>query len=247
MTVNVSQRQFSRFPSPVDIKDYPLKGYIPRFGDLSGNQLWEFRRESPLDQGDHPWCVGFSGADYGINDPVQDPYDNETGKKFYDLCKIIDGEPGAQNGSCVRSIAKVLQNEGRISNYAFAASTDEITYWLLHKGPVIVGTSWYEGMSTADENNIVHISGVNLGGHAYVLNGVTTVAGIRCYRIQNSWNGYFGIMGQAYISITDFAILLRNQGEAMAAVENPLDVIPVTGKGCAPLLGALQDLLEGLK
>lgn len=222
-------RSFGRNPSPLDVKDYPLKSYIPRkVQDLSGRRQWNFLATA-LDQGQKPHCIGFAGANFGINDPIQDDYTNETGADFYYKCKIVDGEPGQENGSSVRSIAKVLRNEGRIANYAFTYATDEITWWLLNKGPLIVGTLWTAGMMIADDCNVIHPTGAIAGGHGYLLNAKTE---FNYYRIQNSWNGYWGINGQAYISIADFAALLHSGGEALAAVECPLSEIPVKNDGC---------------
>lgn len=220
-------RKFGRVPSPLDIRDYNLKSYIPRKFKLEGSKAWPFL-SAPLDQKDTPHCVGFSMADWGINLPVQSDYDNEDGHNFYYLCKIEDGEPKQENGSNLRSAAKVLQDAGRIDAYAWATTVDDITYWLLNNGPVIVGTWWTEGMMIADEKNVIHPTGAVLGGHAYILNE-KTVDGF--YGIQNSWGSDWGVGGRSYISITDFAALLRTDGEAIASVELPLN-IPPENEGC---------------
>lgn len=220
-------RKFGRNPSPLDIRDFNLKAYIPRKISLEGSKAWPFL-SAPLDQKDTSHCVGFSMADWGINLPVQSDYDNEDGHSFYYLCKIEDGEPKQENGSNLRSAAKVLQDAGRIDAYAWATTVDEITYWLLNNGPVIVGTWWTEGMMFADEKNVIRPTGAVLGGHAYILNE-KTVDGF--YGIQNSWGTDWGISGRSYISITDFATLLRTDGEAIASVELPLN-IPPENEGC---------------
>jgi len=218
---------FGRRLSPIDIRDYKLAAYMPAdLGDLSGGKFWPFDAE-PLDQKDEPECVGFAMANYGINAPIQDHYTNADGRAFYRMCKEIDGDD--LPGSTVRTAARVLKNVlMRISKFAFANSVDEISYWLLHNGPLIVGTEWTQGMLAPDEYNIIHPTGITLGGHCYLLNE-KTVSGH--YRIQNSWDARWGQDGQAYISISDFADLFMDSGEAMTAVELPY---PVTAKssGC---------------
>lgn len=214
------KRQFGRLPSPPDPRDYKLAAYEKHL-KLEGSRAWPFLSE-PLDQGSTPHCVGFGGADFGINLPIQDAYTNDDGHAFYYKCKVVDGEPGAENGSYVRSIAKVLQAEGRITNYAFAANTDEITTWLLTQGPLIVGIQWMNGMFNPDAKNIIHPTGGIAGGHCVVLNEKTED---NLYHIQNSWDGW-GVNGGAYISIADFGKLFAIDGEAMAAVENPLGPPP---------------------
>jgi hypothetical protein len=222
-----------RNQSPLDIRDYRLASFMPQqFGDLSGSMYWPFMAE-PLDQKDTGHCCGFGGADFGINNPIADNYTNQTGHDFYYKCKIVDGEPNQENGSTVRSIAKVLQQEGRISNYAFASSVDEVTYWLLNKGPVIVGTEWSEDMFSADFNNIIHPTGNVVGGHCYLLNEKTSTD---LYGIQNSWGDRWGIKGRAYISIDDFSRLFRSGGEVLAAVEEPFSAVSNKKDGCLTAL-----------
>jgi hypothetical protein len=232
-----------RNPSPKDERDYKLSAFIPaRRLDLSGSKKWDFLH-APLDQGETGHCVGFGGADFGINLPIQDDYSNQDGHDFYYQCKVIDGEPGQENGSNVRSIAKVLQNIGRIPNYAFAMSTDEITYWLLNQGPLIVGTDWTASMFDPDMDNIICPTGAIAGGHCYILNEKTEN---NLYHLQNSWNGW-GVNGGAYISIDDFAYLLRNEGEAMTAVELPIIVPPVPKPGCWAAVLKSFGLVKGKK
>lgn len=213
-----------RFPlgrnqSPPDARDYRLADYIMfRVAyPVVKNKAWDFFA-APLDQGQTGHCVGFSGADWGINLPVQDAYTNQDGHAFYYKCKIVDGEPGQENGSNVRSIGKVLQDAHKLETYAFAGSIAEIKYWLINHGPLIVGTNWTDAMFTPDKNNIIHKRGAVAGGHAYILNELKDN---KYFGIQNSW-GEWGVHGKAYISICDFSKLFRAGGEALAAVELPL-------------------------
>jgi hypothetical protein len=219
--MNPKEFGLGRNESPIDRKDWKLADFMPPvLGDLNGETLWAFNA-MPLDKLDTGHCVGFGGANFGINDPIQDAYTEHDGHDFYYQAKQIDGQPRLENGSTVRSIAKVLKNIGRIDAYAFAANVDEVTYWLLHNGPVIAGTMWAEGMFKPDENNIIHISGNIAGGHCYLLNGKTADG---YYRIHNSWGDRWGFHGEALISISDFNMLFQLSGEAMTAVELPITV-----------------------
>jgi len=236
-------RPMGRKPSPFDARDYKLTSFMPKgFGKISlvNEMVWEFP-SSPLDQGFTNHCVGFSGANWGINLPVQDDYDDETGHDFYYKCKIIDGEPKAEDGSYVRSIAKVLRNEGRIEGYAFANDMSTMKWWLLNCGPLIVGTVWTSGMFTPEEG-IVNISGDPQGGHAYVLNGYRKDDYIR---IQNSWGYEWGNDGQAWISASDFEQIFRYGGEAMTAVEMALGTEASSSKGC--VAGLIEQLWKMVK
>lgn len=213
-------RTFGRIKSPIDEKDYKLSSFIPKTTEESivTERCWKFYGK-PLDQLETGHCCGFSMANFGINDPINTRYTTEDGHKFYYLCKIKDGQPRAENGSDIRTVAKVLVDLELIQGYAFALNIDEVKYWLLNKGCVIVGTDWYEDMMTPDKNNIVHIKGQKVGGHAYLLTEWRKDGYIG---IQNSWGEDWGVNGKAYISAKDFEKLLtRWGGEALAAVEIP--------------------------
>lgn len=210
-------RKFGRNPSPLDERDYNLRDFIPKGAKfrLVTESDWQFPAPA-LDQEDTPHCVGFSMASFGINLPTNTRYTNKDGHTFYYQCKVLDGEPEAENGSTIRSAAKVLRNNNRIDGYAFAPDMATIKWWLLHRGPMIVGTMWTSNMMTPNEDNIVTIGGDMLGGHAYVLAGWRADNYIP---IQNSWGQYWGKNGRAYISSTDFEKLFIRGGEALAAVE----------------------------
>ena len=221
------QYGMGRKPSPFDKNDYKLENYILKQKDLEGimdkklSKKWDFPKEKPLNQKDTPHCVGFSMASFGINSPVNSMYDNEKGHDFYYLCKIVDGEPGEENGSYIRSAGKVLKDVGRIDVYAFAFSMESIKWWLINKGPLISGTIWTLGMMTPDENNIVRPTGSVVGGHAVLLNEWTEDNYIG---IQNSWGEGWGDNGKAYISAEDFETLFNYDGEVMTTVELPLEI-----------------------
>ena len=143
-------RPMGRKPSPFDANDYKLTSFMPkgiRKLSLVDEMMWDFLKH-PLDQSQTNHCVGFGGADFGINLPTESDFSEADGHRFYYLCKEVDGEPKNEDGSYVRSIAKVLRNEGRIEAYAFANDMASIKWWLLNKGPLVVGTVWTSAMFT---------------------------------------------------------------------------------------------------
>ena len=169
-------------------------------------------------------CVGFSMADFGINYPTNTPYTNADGDRFYYLCKAIDGEPNNEDGSTIRSVAKAMVNNLIVDAYAFAPDMISIKWWLLNKGPIIVGTTWTDDMFNPDNSYIIRPTGNVVGGHAYLLNEwrIDNFIGI-----QNSWGADWGNNGKAYISSEDFEKLFVYDGEAMTAVEIPAEHPPV--------------------
>jgi hypothetical protein len=211
-----------RIPSPFDFRDWNLKDFLPKYSQfsLTRQKKWDFPGVA-LNQGDKPFCVGFSGADFGINLPIQDLFSNQTGIDFYKKCKVLDGEPGQENGSSMRTLAKVLRAEGIIKGYAFAPTISIVRWWLLNRGPMPVGTVWTDSMFTPDKDNIIHVEGEAMGGHAYLLNEVKYINGVAHFGLQNSWGYEWGNNGGSYISMTDFQKLMMARGECIAAVEVP--------------------------
>lgn len=170
-----------------------------------------------LDQGQTGHCVGFGGAQFHNCEPYPGVYVNDDGHKLYYECKILDGEPKAENGSSVHSLAKALKNRGLISTYVWAASTDDIKAWVLNKGPVVVGTDWYNDMFNPDANGFVTPTGSLAGGHCFLLRGYNSTED--AFHFQNSWGSSWGLGGYFKIKVSDFKKLLAADGEAMASLE----------------------------
>lgn len=215
--VESTQYPLGRNPSPYDIRDYDLRSFIPirKYEVELTERAWVFPQE-PLDQGDFPHCCGFGAADWGINEPSPTHFTNADGHRFYYECKVIEGEPNEENGAYVRSVGKVLKANAHLEAYAFAPDMATIKYWLLYKGPLIVGTIWTEGMFNPDENDLIHPTGETVGGHCYLINEWKSNGYIG---IQNSWGAQWGKDGKAYISEEDFGNLFSRGGEALAAIE----------------------------
>lgn len=223
-----SQFGLGRIKSPFDFRDYNLRNFIPRKVSQVQESDWPFTLE-PLDQKDTGHCVGFSMADFGINNPMATPYSNQDGHDFYYRCKIVDNEPGQENGSYIRSAAKVMLDLKMVDVYAFALDMATLDYWLLNNGPVIVGTIWTNDMFVPDANNFIHPTGATAGGHAYLLNAKRPGA----KRLINSWGDSWGQNGQAWISDEDFEKIFNYDGEAVTAFEIKKVDPSNPGKGCS--------------
>jgi hypothetical protein len=175
-----------------------------------------------LDQADTPHCVGYGFAGFwataqrviGPNPAVT----NSDGESIYYAAKIYDGEPGAENGSCLRSGAKVLKDRGIIAAYAFG-TFDEAAHWVTNYGPVVLGTNWYERMFTPSWHfGILYPRGEIVGGHCYLWRGVHRRLGFWRYNmVRNSW-GQWGKGGDAYLSDKNLRRLMYEDGEACMMV-----------------------------
>ncbi len=182
-----------------------------------GTPAWELKIQ--LDQGETGHCVGFGWAGWVDALPVEGFYQNADAHALYYECKIIDGEPGAENGSTVRSGALAVRGRGRLAAFAFARSTAEINDWLNSNGSVVAGTNWTNDMFTPDGNGYVRPSGPVVGGHCYVM--LDYLDDEDAYLFQNSWGGHWGLNGRFKMKRSDFDGLLHDNGEACCAAELP--------------------------
>lgn len=172
------------------------------------------------DQGATPRCVAYAWTHWLEDGPTKHPGPPPVVDPgvLYHEAQLLDEWPGEDyDGTSVRAGAKALQARGLISGYEWATTLDEVINTLLQVGPLVVGTNWYSTMFNPDEAGFIHVGGYVEGGHAYLLDGVSTSA--EYFRMKNSWGRSWGNQGFALISFADFERLLREDGEAALAVE----------------------------
>lgn len=200
-------RGLGRLPSP-DTRDshYPIAA-APR---AAYERTRRFRYWWPSgwwgDQGYTPHCVGYAWSHlledgptthrpFAIGKgPVFDPY------IIYRDAQMVDEWAGNQyDGTSVRAGAKVLQHQGFITNYFWIHSVEDLVRTILDRGPVVAGTWWFENMYWPHpETAVLSVSGIPVGGHAYLINGVNLDR--EFFRIKNSWGREWGRRGHAIIS-----------------------------------------------
>jgi hypothetical protein len=168
-------------------------------------------------QGNTPKCVGFSWRHWLMDGPVPQSNKAMWAVRIYNQAHKIDGIVGKHDGTTIRAGAKVLKKAGYISEYRWAWSIDPVIQTLLHKSPVVVGTTWYSDMYSPSKEGILKVSGRKEGGHAYLLNGIDLDRGL--IRVKNSWGKAWGLNGNAWISIEDMDMLIKERGEVCLATE----------------------------
>jgi hypothetical protein len=185
-----------------------------------------------------PHCVGFAWDGWGICEPIFDNWDNQKGDDIYYACKVIDGEPGAEDGSFTESGAKVMQSYGRLKDYAFATTWDDMVVWLLTMGPLVVGTNWYTDMMQPDADGVVHVGGYFVGGHDWLVRGIDV--DIEKALGAQSWDDWGPFHGFFSMSFEDMIGLQKDNGDACTAAELPLVPEPPTPPpqpdGCRKLI-----------
>jgi hypothetical protein len=198
-------------------KNFLMKTILPKRVSIT-SKYWDDRGWWG-DQGSLPQCVGYSLAHWLENSPMTHKSTPPVVKPsfIYGEAQKVDEWPGEDyDGTSVRAGAKVLQGMGFIESYLWAFDLATMIDAVLTKGPVVVGTNWYESMFYPT-NGLIKVSGGVAGGHAYLINGVNT--NNKLFRIKNSWGQSWGINGRAYISFSDMERLIHEDGEVMLGVE----------------------------
>jgi len=174
-----------------------------------------------LDQGQTGHCVGFGSAAWGNSAPVEDRFKNADAHNIYYMAKVIDGEPGKENGSSVHSGVKALKQLGRVQSYYFGTTVDVLKQWVLQQNPVICGTDWFKDMFNPDAGGVVVPTGGVAGGHCYLMLGYDESKDL--FEFDNSWGTSWGKKGRFYMHASDVQTLMDRAGaEYCGAVELPL-------------------------
>jgi len=204
-----------RAPDPRD-RRYAMRAVVPK--RLPERDV----RRNPgpvLDQGATNACVGHAWRAWMTSSPVmnKDPHPNpfEIYGRALQLDEWPDGDYDA--GTSVRAGAKVMRERGRLTEFVWAADTADVIAFLISRGPVVLGTDWYDSMSDPLPAGTVKVEGEVAGGHAYLCYGYD--ADKRRFRCQNSWGLAWGEKGRFWISRTDLERLIYGAGEACGALE----------------------------
>jgi C1A family cysteine protease len=100
----------------------------------------------------------------------------------------------------------------------WAWSADDVFNFILSgRGGVVIGVNWYQGMLVPDRAGCIKPTGRWIGGHAVYLPGATKIQARA--RVLNSWGLDWADKGRAWLAYEDLERLLREDGEACAAVE----------------------------
>lgn len=179
-----------------------------------------------LNQGESSMCGGAAGEGWLVCGPVRN-LQTPGWQTLYHEAQLVDEWPGTEPdyfGTSVRAIFKVLKARGFVKEYRWAFSLDAALAHILTTGPMVFGTTWYEGMMEADKHGFVHMKGEAVGGHAYLVNGANrdkpcpdgTIGAFRCVQ---SWGEDWGEKGRFWLSFKDATALILDYGEAATAIE----------------------------
>lgn len=192
-----------------------------------------------LNQGSEGRCVEYSICHDLLARPVMvDPRfitDILAGKKIYWPSQRDDywqggSYPGAvpqYEGTSVLHGVKTAAALGFYGEYRWAFTLQEAILSLGYVGPLLLGINWHPGMFNTDQNGFIHPTGPVAGGHAILAHAVKIVwldpqgpkvwANVDLNRsyivLHNSWGNLWGVNGRAKLTLAEFDLLRRAQGE----------------------------------
>lgn len=176
-------------------------------GSCVGHAWRNFLRSAPIKIGPSAWDI------YRGCVQIDQWADND------DEATLSDGDPGLDTGTSVRAGAQVVTNAGLLKSYLWAFELQPVVEWVLTQGPIVLGVNWYSSMFRTDKEGIIKItsSATLEGGHAILCCGMDTRRALAL--LENSWGDEWGKNGTCYLPLMDLERLIREQGEACAAVK----------------------------
>jgi len=170
----------------------------------------------PRDQHETPACVGYAWA--GWLDAHLGPGHGMDPEDLYRRAQRRDPWPGEDyEGSTARGGAKVLRAIGLVHSFYRADSPAELAEGVLYHGPAVMGTAWYERMSTPRPGRHGRLYAVDEGqpegGHAWLVIGASTAD--RWFLLRNSWGTDYP---DTFLTWGTMARLLKQEAEAILAV-----------------------------
>jgi hypothetical protein len=211
---------FGRLKS-IDVRDRPLTLPISLVGMVPPPmKMWRVWWTG--DQGDTNQCVGY--AMHGLLRALPILQRDPRASIIYHEAQKLDEFAGEDyEGTSVRGGAKALKADGKIVSYGWANDVQMVLQWLAFKGPVVLGTNWYESMMNPDATGLIVPGGEIVGGHAYLAIGYdSTKERLIC---QNSWSRDWGpINGRFHLHYDDADALIKDEGEACTSTEAPVQI-----------------------
>ena len=182
-------------------------------------RAYSWRKTVVLDQGAEGACSGFSMAHFLASRPkARDKITNTLGKRIYQEAKRQDEWPGEDyDGSSVNGACRAARKLGFIESWEWSFDLGTILAGLGYVGPCVIGMPWFEGMDEPDRFGIVRPTGKIVGGHAIEGGGTRVVNGTKCIRLPNSWGPEWGVGGDCFMPVDEFAKLLSRKHQVEVA------------------------------
>lgn len=180
-----------------------------------------------LDQGATSSCVGHAAKGFLEAIPTRRTKGEIPGpmELYYGAQQHDEWEGSSYDGTSVRGAFKYMQSLGKIREYRWALTVDELIAFVLTRGTVIFGLPWARSMLYPESNGVITNDKRYVGGHAVLITGYShnlTLGGVtgNWFRLRNSWGTAWGDTGKCWISETDVRYLFEHEWvEACSGIE----------------------------
>jgi hypothetical protein len=172
-----------------------------------------------LDQGKDGACVGYAWTHELAARPKAHYLANELlAFSVYREAQYLDPWPDTppEEGTSILAGAKASVARRWIGEYRWCFNVHDLALAVGYTGPVVLGLNWRSNMMQTDGSGYIHASGPVVGGHAILCNGYSVK--YKRFKLVNSWGADWGMGGACYVSETDMASLLADDGEACIPV-----------------------------
>lgn len=198
-------------------REYPIRALL---STTKKPRSYTWRCDTWLDQGASSSCVGHSWAHEIAARPAVDVVTSADAFSIYRRAQELDQWPGEDPqvlGSSIIAGAKATMETGRMTEYRWAFSMDDLIMAVGNHGPVIAGTIWTSSMFEVNPDGFLKEGGSIAGGHAYLINGISIKN--KYFKIHNSWGQSWGDGGKAKISFDHMEKLMYQNGEFCVPVK----------------------------
>jgi hypothetical protein len=204
--------------------DEKSRQYQARKAAAQRSVLWG-HHAPVLDQGELGSCTGNATAqlintDYFTKSRPAGYLTERDAVQLYELATHLDGIPNntyppTDGGSSGLGAAKAGKKLGYFTGYTHAFGFEHFAA-ALQLQPVIVGTTWHDGMFTPSSIGFVRPTGGIAGGHEYLCLGISYET--KTLTFLNSWGSGWSLGGRFLMHFSDFQKLLADQGDVTAPV-----------------------------
>lgn len=210
---------------------YALSAVAPAAGLVT--KTWTQPGKVRLDQGQQGSCVGHGWSHAFLTNPGQKrdgTIDHPWAVQYYYECQRADEFPGGEypgaspqsSGTSNLAGAKNAKRRGFCDAYHWCFSIDDVMQALSHVGPVVAATSWRSSMWEPQANGLIEsVDSASEGGHCYMLRAIMLkprIANEPIIRLTNSWGPTWGVNGEAFLRVSDFEKLLKDNGDACVPI-----------------------------
>lgn len=198
---------------------------------LTGYKYWSSVHWN--DQGSSGMCVGFNSINWWEDGPITHPRIELDPVEFYKDACLKDGWPANDNGdpdfgTSIHAAAKVMKDRKWVDTYLWGQDIITIVNWIRTKGPVLVGTTWYnsmfdteykdDGSGTKREMLVINEADGVAGGHCWIWDGVNIEKRVIRGKL-GSWTRTFGDDGYCWMTFDTAERLMEEDSEMMMAAE----------------------------